>query len=257
MFSRITSPAVHFYIVFLDVVYWPKIMIKHWILLATCHETCACLIPPHSYLSVCQAEHGGQLLSVWLGDILLYLKSLLEPFPLQVGKHRPRPRPFPLVRLWHRVFREDGVRAWKTRRGRGVKNQKKNRNRREHSMQVPPHLQTVSRTGPAPCLSQSYMWWLPGKVSWNWCWPDCLLLLLPSELIMEGASLIPGSMEEKYWLAGGWTGMWIPDWRFELTMDVRSVTEREMRGYRSDTTSGVKDGLVLRERPSYKFMCDR
>lgn len=40
-------------------------------------------------------------------------------------------------------------------------------------------------------------------------------------------------------------------------MDVRSVTEREMRGYRSDTTSGVKDGLVLRERPSYKFMCDR
>lgn len=105
--------------------------------------------------------------------------------------------------------------------------------------------QTESWTGPASCLLQSYMWWLPGKVSWNWCWPDCLLLLPPSELIMEGASLIPGSMEEKYWLAGGWTGMWIPDWRFALTMDVRSVTEREMMSYRSDTTSGVRDGLVF------------
>lgn len=84
------------------------------------------------------------------------------------------------------------------------------------------------------CSSQlnSYRWCLPGKVSWNWCWPECLLLLLlPSELIMEDASLIPGSMEEKYWLAGAWTGIWIPDWRFELTMDVRSVAQWEMMGF--------------------------
>lgn len=91
------------------------------------------------------------------------------------------------------------------------------------------------------CLLQSHMCGLPGKVSWNWCWPDCLLLLLlPSELIMEDASLIPGSMEEKYWLAGGWTGMWIPDWRLELMMDVRSVTERETMGF-SQLTQIIKD----------------
>ena len=113
----------------------------------------------------------------------------------------------------------------------------RNRNRREDS--------TAGVTEPdwaqlPVCSTQSYMWCLPGKVSWNWCWPVCLpLLLLPSELIMEDASLIPGSMEEKYWLAGGWTGRWMPDWRFELTMDVRSVTEREMRSYRTDTRTCV------------------
>lgn len=68
---------------------------------------------------------------------------------------------------------------------------------------------------------------LPGKVSWNWCCPDCLAAL-PSELIMEDASLIPWSMDAKYWLAEGCMGMWIPDWRFALTMDVRSVTGREI-----------------------------
>lgn len=69
-------------------------------------------------------------------------------------------------------------------------------------------------------------------MSWNWCWLDCLLLL-PNELIMEDASLIPGSMEEKYWLAVGWMGTWIPDWWFELTMDVRSVNRARDDGLQS------------------------
>lgn len=62
-----------------------------------------------SHLSICEPQHGSQLLSVRLGDVLLYLESLLQTFPLQVGEHGPRPRPLPLVRLRHRVFREDGV----------------------------------------------------------------------------------------------------------------------------------------------------
>lgn len=80
-----------------------------------------------SYLSVCQPEHRSQLFSVWLGDILLYFKSLLESFPLQVWKHRPRPWPFPLVRLWHCVFCEDGIRTWKTRQGHEVKKQRESK----------------------------------------------------------------------------------------------------------------------------------
>lgn len=66
-----------------------------------------------SYLSICEPQHGSQLLSVRLGDVLLYLKSLLQAFPLQVGEHGPRPRPLPLVRLRHCVFCEDGVGTWR------------------------------------------------------------------------------------------------------------------------------------------------
>lgn len=64
---------------------------------------------PASYLRVRQPEHRSQLLPVRLGDVLLDLEPLLQSFPLQVGEHRPRPRPFPLVRLRHRVLGEDGV----------------------------------------------------------------------------------------------------------------------------------------------------
>lgn len=106
--------------------------------------------PTRSHLSVCQAEHGGQLLSVRLRDILLYFKSLLQPFPLQVGEHRPRPRPFPLVRLWHRVFREDGVGPWKTQRGYAVGSRKENRNRRVHSLQVSRTSKQGARLGRPP-----------------------------------------------------------------------------------------------------------
>lgn len=62
-----------------------------------------------SYLSVCQAQHGSQLLPVRLGDILLDLEPLLQPFPLQVREHGPGPRPLPLVRLRHGVFGENGI----------------------------------------------------------------------------------------------------------------------------------------------------
>lgn len=180
-----------------------------------------------SYLRVCQAEHGSQLLSVRFGDVFLDLKSLLQPLSLQVREDCPGPRSFPLVRLRHRVLCQDCVRPWKTQGGGGGER----REDRNHS-----HLSGVIKLRrpsllPAPALSSQS---LPGKVSWNWCWPDCLplppvLLLLPSALIMEAASFIPESMEEKYWLADGWTGMCIPDWRFELTMDVRSVAERELK----------------------------
>lgn len=180
-----------------------------------------------AYLSVCQAEHRSQLFSVWFGDILLYFESLLQSLSLQVWKHRSRPRPLPLVRLRHCVFCEDGIWTYKTGRTWGKEQTERGRFTAGVS-----RLQTGNRTGQPLSLSPSYMWSLPGKVSWNWCWPDCLLLLLlPSVLIMEDGSLIPGSMEEKYWLAEGWTGTWIPDWRFELTMDVRSVTGREMTGF--------------------------
>lgn len=174
-----------------------------------------------SHLSVCQPEHGSQLFSVWLGDILLYFESLLKSFSLQIWKHCSWPWPFPLVCLWHCVFCEDSI-------GTCVEDKEGGHEcKRIRETQGNIYCRTCQTE---TCLLKSYMWWLPGKVSWNWCWPDCLLLLLlqPSELIMEEASLIPGSMEEKYWLAGGWMGMWIPDWRFELTMDVRSVTEREI-----------------------------
>lgn len=75
--------------------------------------------PLMSYLGVCQAEHGSQLLSVRFGDVFLDLKSLLQPLPLQVREDGPGPRPFPLVRLRHRVLGQDCVRPWKTQGGGG------------------------------------------------------------------------------------------------------------------------------------------
>lgn len=81
------------------------------------------------------------------------------------------------------------------------------------------------------CYHWSYMCVrrLPGKVSWKWCGPDCLP---PSALITEDASVLPGSRDEKYWPGGaGWTETWCwwtPDWRCELTIDVRSVSEPEI-----------------------------
>lgn len=67
-----------------------------------------------SHLSVRQPQHGRQLFSVRFGDVLLDFKPLLQSFSLQVGEHRPGPRPLPLVGLWHGVFGEDGIRTWKT-----------------------------------------------------------------------------------------------------------------------------------------------
>lgn len=72
-----------------------------------------------SYLRVCQAEHGSQLLSVRFGDVFLDLKSLLQALSLQVREDGPGPRPFPLVRLRHRVLGQDCVRPWKTQGGGG------------------------------------------------------------------------------------------------------------------------------------------
>lgn len=44
-----------------------------------------------AYLGIREAQHRGQLLSVWLGHILLNLKSFLQAFPLQVGEDCARP----------------------------------------------------------------------------------------------------------------------------------------------------------------------
>lgn len=42
-----------------------------------------------AYLCVREAQHRRQLLSVWLGHILLNLEPFFQAFPLQVGEDRP------------------------------------------------------------------------------------------------------------------------------------------------------------------------
>lgn len=101
-----------------------------------------------SYLGVCQAEHGGQLLSVRFGDVFLDLKSLLQAFSLQVREDSPGPRSFPLVRLRHGVLCQDCVRPWKTQRRRRRRWEERRRESRGIRL-------VSSRCGlPASCLLQ-------------------------------------------------------------------------------------------------------
>lgn len=62
-----------------------------------------------TYLRIGQAQHRCQLLSIWLGHVLLNLKPLLQAFPLQVREDSPRPGALPLVGLWHGVLGEDRI----------------------------------------------------------------------------------------------------------------------------------------------------
>lgn len=57
---------------------------------------------PVVYLGVSEAQRGGQLASVRLGDVLLHLEAFLETLPLQVAEHGPRPRPLapPVCARW-------------------------------------------------------------------------------------------------------------------------------------------------------------
>ena len=41
------------------------------------------------YLCVGEAQHGRQLTSVWLRDVLLDVKALLEALPLKIREHSP------------------------------------------------------------------------------------------------------------------------------------------------------------------------
>lgn len=113
-----------------------------------------------SHLSVCQPEHRSQLFSVRLGDIFLYLKSLLQSFPLQVGEHRPRPRPLPLVRLWHRVFSEDGVRTYGRHQEDIMRLNKKRKERRESRGTSSLQVSHTSKKQQFPVcdITSSYMW---------------------------------------------------------------------------------------------------
>lgn len=65
--------------------------------------------PVRAYLRIRETQHRGQLLSVWLGHVLLNLKPFLQTFSLQVREDCPRPRALSLVRLRHRVLREHGI----------------------------------------------------------------------------------------------------------------------------------------------------